>query len=67
MPILWKDDVNLFPAMGLSKRFGEMKATKYVNKINVDQESKKMILETLSGLFKIAKDNFFEEHPKVKR
>lgn len=38
MPILWKDDVNLFPAMGASKRFGEMKATKYVNKINVEQE-----------------------------
>ena len=38
MPILWKDDVNLFPAMGQTKRFGEMKATKYVNKINVEQE-----------------------------
>lgn len=38
MPILWEDDVKLFPAMGQSKRFGEMKATKYVNKINVEQE-----------------------------
>lgn len=38
MPILWPDDVNLFPAMGFSKRFGNMKATRYVNKINVEQE-----------------------------
>lgn len=38
MPILWEDDVNLFPAMGQSKRFGEMKATKYVNKISIEQE-----------------------------
>lgn len=38
MPILWEDDVKLFPAMGNSKRFGEMKATKYINKINVEQE-----------------------------
>lgn len=38
MPILWEDDVNLFPAMGNSKRFGEMKATKYINKINIEQE-----------------------------
>lgn len=38
LPILWDDDVNLFPAMGNSKRFGEMKATRYVNKINVEQE-----------------------------
>ena len=38
MPILWEDDVNLFPVMGQSKRFGEMKVTKYVNKINVEQE-----------------------------
>lgn len=36
--ILWNDDVNLFPAMGESKRFGEMRATKYVNKINIEQE-----------------------------
>ena len=32
----------------------------------VDPESKKMILETLSALFKIVKDNFFEEHTKQK-
>ena len=38
MPILWEDDLSLFPVMGLSKRFGEMKATRYVNKINVEQE-----------------------------
>ena len=38
MPILWKDDMNLFPAMGQSKRFGEMKATRYVNKISIEQE-----------------------------
>lgn len=38
MHILWDDDVNLFPALGASKRFGEMKATKYVNKINIEQE-----------------------------
>ena len=38
LPILWKDDVVLFPLMGDSKRFGEMLATKYVNKIDVEQE-----------------------------
>ena len=38
MSILWADDINLFPAMGFSKRFGEMKATKYVNKISVEEE-----------------------------
>ena len=38
IPILWEDDVNLFPAMGNSTRFGEMKVTKYVNKISVEQE-----------------------------
>lgn len=38
LPILWKDDVDLFPLMGESKRFGEMLATKYVNKIDVEQE-----------------------------
>lgn len=38
MHILWDDDVNLFPAMGASKRFGEMQVTKYVNKINAEQE-----------------------------
>ena len=35
LPILWKDDVDLFPLMGDSKRFGEMLATKYVNKIAI--------------------------------
>ena len=36
--ILWDDDINLFPLMGNSKRFGEMKATKYSNKLNVEEE-----------------------------
>lgn len=31
MQILWKYDADLFPLMGESKRFGEMKATKFVN------------------------------------
>ena len=38
LPILWKDDIDLFPLMGESKRYGEMNATKYVNKIDVEQE-----------------------------
>lgn len=38
MQILWDDDVKLLPVMGETKRFGEMKATRYVNKINVEQE-----------------------------
>lgn len=38
LPILWKDDVDLFPLMGESKRFGEMLATKYINKIDVEQK-----------------------------
>lgn len=38
LPILWKDDVDLFPLMGESKRYGEMYATKYINKIDVEQE-----------------------------
>lgn len=38
LPILWKDDVELFPLMGNSKRFGEMLATKYINKIDAEQE-----------------------------
>lgn len=38
LPILWKDDIDLFPLMGQSKRFGEMFATKYINKIDVEQE-----------------------------
>ena len=37
-PILWKDDVELFPLMGDSKRFGGMLATKYINKIDAEQE-----------------------------
>ena len=38
MTILWKDDVELFPLMSESKRFGEMKATKFVNKVEVENE-----------------------------
>jgi len=38
LTILWKDDINLFPLMGQSKRFGEMLATKYINKIDIVQE-----------------------------
>ncbi len=38
LPILWKDDVDLFPLMGQSKRFGEMFATHYINKIEIEQE-----------------------------
>ena len=38
MEILWKDDIELFPLMGKSKRFGEMLATKYINKIDKKQE-----------------------------
>ena len=38
LPILWKDDVELFTLMGNSKRFGGMLATKYINKIDAEQE-----------------------------
>lgn len=38
LPILWPDDKELFPLMGKSKRFGEMKATKYINKISIEKE-----------------------------
>lgn len=38
MSILWEDDVNLIPAMGLSERFGKMKVAKYINKISAKQE-----------------------------
>lgn len=38
MEILWETDKELFPLMGQSERFGKMKATKYINKINVQQE-----------------------------
>ena len=38
LPILWKDDVELFLLMGKSKRFGGMLATKYINKIDAEQE-----------------------------
>ncbi len=36
--ILWDDDVELFPLMGKSKRFGKMLVTKYINKISMEQE-----------------------------
>lgn len=38
MTILWKDDVDLFPLMGESKRFGDMLVTKYINKIDKEEE-----------------------------
>ena len=38
LPILWKDDVDLFPLMGESERFGKLLATKYINKIDQEQE-----------------------------
>ena len=40
MQILWEDDVNLFPAMGDSRRFGNMLVTGYINKIetNLDKQ-----------------------------
>lgn len=38
MKILWDDDINLFPLMGETNRFGEMRATKYINKIDEEQE-----------------------------
>lgn len=36
--ILQKEDTEFFPLMAMSKRFGEMKATKYVNKIDEEKE-----------------------------
>lgn len=36
--ILWKDDKEFFPAMGKTERFGNMLATKYINKIETEQE-----------------------------
>ena len=36
--ILWPDDVNLFPLMGESTRYGEMVATKFVNVFDAEQE-----------------------------
>lgn len=36
--ILWEDDIKLFPLMAESKRFGEMKALKYVNQIDLEIE-----------------------------
>lgn len=38
LPILWPNDIDLFPLMGKSKRFGEMKATKFVNEISIEKE-----------------------------
>lgn len=38
MEILWKDDLNLFPIMGKSRRFREMIALEYVNKIEPETE-----------------------------
>ena len=38
MEILWKDDADLFPIMGKSKRFGEMISLEYINKIEPETE-----------------------------
>ena len=38
LPILWKDDIDLFPLMGESERFGTLLATEYINKIDPEQE-----------------------------
>ena len=38
LKILWKDDADLFPVMGKSKRFGEMVALEYINKIETKTE-----------------------------
>ena len=38
LPILWPDDIELFPLMGNSKRFGEMIATEFVNIIDIKEE-----------------------------
>lgn len=38
MKILWPNDVDLFPVMGESKRFGKMKVTKYINKVKPEKE-----------------------------
>lgn len=35
---LWKDDEELFPTLANSKRFGKMKVSNYINKIDVEQE-----------------------------
>ena len=38
MRILWEEDADLFPLMGHSKRFGQMKASYFVNKVDPEQE-----------------------------
>ena len=38
MEILWKDDADLFPIMGKSKRFGEILTLEYINKIDLEAE-----------------------------
>ncbi len=38
MNILWKDDIDFFPLLANSKRFGSMLTTKYVNKIENESE-----------------------------
>lgn len=35
---LWKDDVDLFPALAKSERFGELKISNYINKVDGKQE-----------------------------
>ena len=38
MNILWKDDIEFFPLLANSKRFGNMLATKYINKVEYELE-----------------------------
>ena len=47
LPILWPDDKELFPLMGKSKRFGEMKATQYINKISIEKEQQFSVITIL--------------------
>lgn len=45
MRILWKDDADLFPIMGNSKRFGEMLAYEYINKIDQNKKNNFLLLQ----------------------
>ena len=51
LKILWKDDAELFPIMGKSKRFGKMIALEYINKIEPETE------EQFSAVTVILPDN----------
>ena len=51
LKILWKDDAELFPEMGKSKRFGEMIAVENINKLEKETE------EQFSAVTVILPDN----------